>query len=865
MFCGTQELFSVLKQYVGLPNGYLVSSSERQVVYHNHLLSSKDRIKEFSESLLGAFELDSFSASNTILSWRDALVAAGWDMQKECSSPKLEFLRSVEPSGLPRGEADDWGYILRVAQSRRILPADAEIVVTQPAELVEATVAAIFKAQSELGTKVCYEPNDRVVAEGNLGKIQAFLLGDLGAIGSVVKPDSTFELLHFDDVDEAMRYVATQPDGRWSACYCQHPKRLDNNLRMLNLPACGSIMDSGIPQVAQLFLLGNSLFARPLNYGRIAAWLNAPISPIPYTVRHKLASALAASGGVCNDEWNEAINKGVASEEDAKEQKRLRERVEVFLNPITTTDETYQAVVAFNKELKAWAEGVVRMKESPYDDVTREQLHTLVGYCTTLISMLEGVRTDILDAVELSRWCGSIATPASYKHYIAELGGMDTLSQMGDNFSVVPSLVWLCAEDQGALKYPYDFLSTGEFDELISGGVYLYDRAQCSKMRQRGAVEMILGCRKLTIVEAGEAKGKNATKRHPIVLQLKECIGDSFDALVQNNPTIHRVERCECVDNKTLGNNIQLDSDVELKERWEMGSVESYSSLELLIKHPIDYVCNYCAKLREIESKSEENRLNLTKGNVAHLMIEKVFMETSRDKQRHLMNEAYDQLFDECVRETGLLLLNEENTFDRTELHMNMKRGLSLLWDFISDNRLEVVGCEVDLNTVEWSEAGDGVKLSSRVDMLLTDENGDMVVLDFKYSPNIKKYKGYVEENQALQLYVYKYLAEKQYAGKSVRTAYVLLPEVEIITADEFEDREAIRPKTTSIAPMQLAANSYAYRWRQFKEEHRIECGEGEVPEVVEYCQNQEKKHLYPLELYKGGVSKSYKEYSKLK
>ena len=203
MFCGTKELFSVLKQYVGLPNGYLVSSSERQVVYHNHLLSSRDRIKEFSESLLGAFELDSFSASNTILSWRDALVAAGWNMQKACSSPKLEFLRSVEPSGLPRGEADDWGYILRVAQSRRILPEDAEIVVTQPAGLVEATVAAIFKAQSGLGTKVRYEPNERVVAEGNLGKIQAFLLGDLEAIGSVVEPDSTFELLHFDEIGRA--------------------------------------------------------------------------------------------------------------------------------------------------------------------------------------------------------------------------------------------------------------------------------------------------------------------------------------------------------------------------------------------------------------------------------------------------------------------------------------------------------------------------------------------------------------------------------------------------------------------------------------------------------------------------------------
>jgi hypothetical protein len=90
----------------------------------------------------------------------------------------------------------------------------------------------------------------------------------------------------------------------------------------------------------------------------------------------------------------------------------------------------------------------------------------------------------------------------------------------------------------------------------------------------------------------------------------------------------------------------------------------------------------------------------------------------------------------------------------------------------------------------------------------------------------------------------------------NVRVAYVLLPDVKILTADEFDDIDAITLKNERADSkiMSEAANSYRFRWEQLKA-GKIERVEGCKTGVGEYAEQEVDKGLFPLSEYKGVYS----------
>jgi hypothetical protein len=94
----------------------------------------------------------------------------------------------------------------------------------------------------------------------------------------------------------------------------------------------------------------------------------------------------------------------------------------------------------------------------------------------------------------------------------------------------------------------------------------------------------------------------------------------------------------------------------------------------------------------------------------------------------------------------------------------------------------------------------------------------------------------------------------KQEFGKdtNVRVAYVLLPDVTIITADEFVDIETIQviKDRAGVNVIAEAANSYRFRWEQLKA-GKIERVEGHIPGTGEYANQMDGQHLFPLNTQK--------------
>lgn len=869
IYCGDTQLLQRLLFYAGVP--FLPTANEVRVAhYHASMQGRVDASSPFYKS----FKTDSAGMSRTILAWRDALVEVGWNAKTYAGkSVKLSLLHDIEPEDMPKGEADYWNMLIQTASAGRVLPEGVNVVVTCCEQEVKPHIAYILARQQEYGVEVEYCAVSKPCAVGNLAKIQAATISKSQDKILLDKEDSTFRYISFANEDDAMRYVATEPMDNSAVYFCSKPKRFDNTLRLLGKPTIGSSMAAGSPQVAQLFMLGNGLFEYPLNIRRIVEWLNLPVNPINRGLRRVLSNALTESGGINNEEWNKARNEYLASVDDEKERKGYAKQIDLFL-PIPQSDIVdVESVKSFNDNLCKWAAQRLAMKDSNYSDIVKEQIASIESYCTTLIKMLENA-PEGLTFLDLQLWCKNIAQPSTYTQYDAEVCSHTTIATMGDLHDIAESVVWFPAEDSGVVAYPFEMLNDAEYSEVEAAGAMLYSRAQHTLINQTAMQRLLLNTKSLTIIEAEKCNGEKVA-RHPLVLQLNERIDGGLKIIAESKTLSKEYTATDLrvfnqSDNSIL---VELGDKVNLKERHERfedeaKQAESYSSISSLIQHPFTYVCERCAGLKDQAMPSAQD-LKKTLGNVVHLIIEKVFEGKSTKEARDYLETEYETIFEESVNEKGLLLRLPEYAIDLRRLKDKMKRAVRELGNAIFNNRLTVEACEYEFKQAKWIEAGDGVTLGARADMLLRDDVGGKVIFDFKYSTSQKFYEELIENNHALQLEFYRHMAKQEFGmDTNVRVAYILLPDVKILTADKFDDIDAITLKNERADSniMSEAANSYRFRWEQLKA-GKIERVEGCKTGVGEYAEQEVDKGLFPLSEYKGVYSedKFDKGYKNLK
>lgn len=873
IYCGDVQLLQRLLFYAGVP--YRPVANEERIAYYHACMQGKvDASSPFYES----FKTDSAGMSRTILAWRDALVEVGWDAKTYAGkSVKLSLLHDIEPENMPKGEADYWYTLIQLASAGRMLPEQINVVVTCSKQELKPHIAHILDKQQEFGVLVEYCNDKSQCASGNLGKIQEAIITQAKDKIVLDKNDNTFRYISFTNEDDALRYVATEPIDKSAVYLCSKPKRFDNTLRLLGKPTIGSSMAAGSPQVVQLFMLGNGLFEYPLNIHRIIEWLNLPINPIDRGLRRALCNALTESGGINNEEWNKARNEYLASVEDEKERNGYAKQIDIFLPTPQNDIVDIESVKSFNENLRKWAVQQLAMKDSNYSDIVKEQIASIESYCSTLIKMLEQAPAEF-SFLDLQLWCKNIAQPSTYTQYDAEVCSHVAIATMGDLHDIAESVVWFPAEDCGVVAYPFEILNDAEYSEVEAAGAMPYSRAQHTLINQTAMQRLLLNARSLTIIEAEKCNGEKVA-RHPLVLQLNERIEGGLKSIVQHKSLS---DEYTTTDRQVINQNenpilIELGENVKLKERHERYAdyakqAESYSSISQLIEHPFTYVCERCAGLKDQAMPSAQD-LNRTLGNVAHLIIEKVFDGKSIKEACDYYKAEYETIFEESVNEKGLLLRLPEYAIDLRRLKSEMREALDKLAKVIIDNGLTVKSCEYNFEQAKWTEAGDGVTLGARADMLLRDDIGGKVIFDFKYSTSQKFYKELIENNHALQLEFYRHMAKQEF-GKdtNVRVAYVLLPDVTILTADEIDswqnEQNIIELKTErkDVNVMNEAANSYRMRWEQLKA-GKIERVEGCDAGTGEYGEQEANKGLFPLSVYdkKYSEDKFDKGYKNLK
>ena len=219
-------------------------------------------------------------------------------------------------------------------------------------------------------------------------------------------------------------------------------------------------------------------------------------------------------------------------------------------------------------------------------------------------------------------------------------------------------------------------------------------------------------------------------------------------------------------------------------------------------------------------------------------------------------------MFDQKVLESGGILLQSENLSETAIFKDQMRNCVNTLVELLEANNFTVVACEQEHKKVVLDEfAKQGINFSGSIDMVLQNPKGEPVIFDFKFSLKAEKYQDWIKENRAMQLALYRGLVKKATDQEAAITAYVLLPDVKVVTQNKFEGaffRTDVNTDRDGKDLLQEIANSYEFRKNQILK-GIVEDGEGKqftydkdngiVPPSIDYVDQTQAKNLVPMEL----------------
>ena len=201
-----------------------------------------------------------------------------------------------------------------------------------------------------------------------------------------------------------------------------------------------------------------------------------------------------------------------------------------------------------------------------------------------------------------------------------------------------------------------------------------------------------------------------------------------------------------------------------IKRWWKLGNgkllekreMESYSSLDVFIKSPYQWVLKYKAKLKE-GSYTALPTGNLLKGSLIHRLIEDFFAEnkkwiTMTDKDiLQWLSKRVPLLLEQ---EGALLLVPGQNVEKETFIETSKRAMLALV------SSLKGSG----INKIDVESFGKcnfvGGEIGGFIDMLLTDKTKREIVLDVKWGKAKYRAKN-LRDNMQLQLATYAFIRKK--------------------------------------------------------------------------------------------------------
>lgn len=870
-------LFEFLELRLGL-HAAVKPDMERLVDYFKCVRQyMKEHRNDSDNQLFDSYTVSPLAASREMLKWRDALAVCGWNQDTPVPSRRLKVLQGVERIFAEKETADmhirQENILERLRQKKGRMEGVTFILPYNP-ELLHPALKTIFADAVADGAIIEILKTPEITGDSNLTKLKRMLTdGEAGKV-AFDPNDTSVRIWRFKDEMEAEEYLTMSDQGEYDVWVQRDTKLTDNFLHMMGKPVTGSQVSNSAPQIIQLFFTGVAILSRPLNISALLQWLYAPIHPLPFRFRQQLAECLALNGGwyamegddrarncrMIVDEWMLGrTEKQNGTPLDKKELKTRKQKVEIFLPDFNDADNMQLTAGQFHlflTELGAWSRQMSAiMAEKDPQDPRIPQLKKLSDLCETMKSLTDDLNPEeAVPFAEIEKHMACLYEATEFVQFKAQAGARFTVNNPGQVVVEVEKVMWADIYNYEPDVVATDFLTPTE-TEVLKDHVSLWNKDDLRKIQQQTMFMPILFCQKEITMVTVETAGGELVNKHPLIVRIEQQVENHRQ--ITSTPEIPDTAYVPvtAMPNNALSGSDGLYTHIHNTDLIKWKEKESPTSIEKLIQNPVDYALENIAYIRD-NGQSALSNINMTKGNVAHGVIQQLFYIPKKKKSGYpaeiikRVKASYSQVFDKVVKAKGAVLLLQENIIDRRQLFDQLKECIEHLIDIIDRNGLHVTACEQDLRGYTFGNPdGETPTMLGFADMVLANEEGQHFIFDFKWTSSKSYYPKLLEENRSSQLAIYAQLLSELTDDKQVPTAYFLMPEGRLYSNWQFTSYWAkqvdVDEECEGDIIRQIVA-SYRYRREEIMS-GKIEMGEGAPLEMLDYFNDTEARFLFPL------------------
>ena len=741
---------------------------------------SKNPVIFFAKSL----QLTSLATAGELLKWRDELVLSGWTVD----TPILE--------GLTSG-------------AKAILHGLAEVETELPADFrTTADRWRLLLASLEQETALDGFSVEVHAPEAHMHPVHRAVLDHLRRCGIPVVPvvvlrEPDVEIKHFHDSSDACLWAAAQ-DGD-ALLVCSDDQTLSSAMAAFGRPY-GNALASETPRpVAHLFTSAMMLLKDGGDIQAYRDYLAAPSHPLNHYQKddRNLRETLLRS--VVKDRGFAAFDQIVKdfSEGDSSRLSSIRAWIPEPGQPLT-----YDRVKAMCEKISDWAKKSVKgVEEKGEDSPYLDQWKELVSASEEMKFQSKELgfpRLLCIQDQEFIRVLQNVSAPSAALARHAVVDAAPVVPALEIIAEDVRDVIWVDGSFTEAPK-PLSFFCPKDIDGLkeVLPGIWLQkDALQLTEDLFQAGLSHVGGT--LTILYNDSFTGKKREK-HPFILRQAGSV-NSLEELAYESLPSEKSEPCPSLPIVPLPAVQLLTINPSAVDSLTLPDHESPTSLEDMFDQPMDWVLKSILGLYE-ESDSNDS---LIKGLVAHDIIHRICVKAARggeevdaDAFERVFDTDFDTFFDEAVLATGAELNLPENRMERGQFKSDLRNvSIPELTDILRFSHLHIVGSEVKSEKINISQPGDDpLTITGAIDLLLKDEAGDYVIIDFKWagSEGRKMREAQVKKGEDYQLALYRRLVEVGTPsiprGSVKAVAFYMLRTGELLTAtSNFSDKQGQIP-----------------------------------------------------------------------
>jgi PD-(D/E)XK nuclease superfamily len=837
---GPLGLLNFLETQLGLAALY-PSQAERIVQYRNCLqnLDTDDRFYHRSLSV------DPMGTTACLLDWRDQWALFGWDGMMPDHSPKrlqdLAEVESIASTAVSPNTGQRLKAVKAALQNRKL---DIKIRSMDSVASLPARWRAVL---AEFPVTEIGEPKGAGI--GFLGALQASLKAAAAGQSTtkrVWQDDGTVVVARAETRALAAQWLATQLENKQSALLVcgEGGAGLDAHLAAAGRPRQGLKEASAFRPALQVLPLAMELLWSPLNYYALVQFLTHPVCPIPGFARRRLAEKIADAPGVGGEYWQRALDDIDGHYEDERRLK-VRDQITFWVEHDRFQPEDGAKLDSVIQRVDRLAE-FFRLRLGETDQTKRLAFHAGYAQCRACLDSLKGLLAQGVEQIrprQLQKLVAqATANGSDNQLWPAEVGAQQIVLHPGAVVEAAARVIWW------QLSMPIlpgiGPWSSREVCALREAGVALPDVSDLLDRVAKEWLRPVMAAREQLLLILPPP----TEEIHPLWQMIEAII---------EQPKVTRIEGVL----QSGGDSMAAVTPVPLlaPKRWwtlpngisvSLRKKESFSSLELLLFNPYQWLLRYPVGLRPSRLISVGGDFRIL-GNLAHGLVEQYFLrEDSLSMSDADFNNWFTKSFAEIVDHEGAILRIPGRGADLEGFRFRLLRSMQTLREQIARAHAVKVVPEQSL-----SGRFEGGELAGSADLVLLNDHGESAIVDMKWA-GVKKYPDKLKENRHLQLAIYAELL-RQEKRRWPSVAYHILDRARFFAPDDgfFPDAEVIQSQSGENTADLWDRFVNTWRWRI----KQIQAGRFEV--VLECTQPTEESEppadALPIET----LDESYNDY----